>query len=141
MSARRTRQRSHHRPDDSPPEPAPAPVPAALGDGPDGDSGPVPPPAPAGVGFELWRRTVSAARLVIARTAVVGPTVETVVWMWAGVSSNACSPATTLPGLAGASAEVDAGADDDTWSADRDAAGAFDVPRPGVTAGVASEPI
>jgi hypothetical protein len=138
MRARRTRHRSHHRPDDNPPDPAAAPVPAALGDGPDGDSGPVPPPAPAGVGSGLWWRTVSAARFVVTRTAVVGPTVETVVLMWAGVSSNACSPATTLPGLAGASAEVDAAADDGTWSADRDA-GAFDVPP--VTAGVPAESI
>jgi hypothetical protein len=98
-----------------------------FGDGPDGESGPVP-PAPAGAGFELWRRTVSAARLATTSTAAVGPTVATVVTMWAGVSLNARNPATTFAGLAAVGDGVDAVAEDEAWSATDPDAGVPELP-------------
>jgi hypothetical protein len=103
-------------------------VPAAFGHGPDGACGPLPPPAPAGVGFEVWRRAVATARFAVTSAAALGPTVETLCAMLAGVSLNACSPATTFAGLAGVSDEVDAVGNDAAWSsADRDV-GVDDVP-------------
>jgi hypothetical protein len=48
--------------------------------------------------------------------------------MWAGVSSNASSPATTFAGLATVGDEVDSVAEDETWSAADPDAGVADVP-------------
>jgi hypothetical protein len=113
MGARRMRKRSHHRPDDRPPEAAAATEPAVFGDGPDGACGVEPAPSPAGVGVALCLRAAAAAGVVRTGGAAVGPNEEALVVAFADWRPNACSPATTAARFAAGGGGVDAEAEED----------------------------
>jgi hypothetical protein len=116
------RKRSHHRPDDRPPEAAAAAVPAAFGDGPSGARGVVPPPFPVGVGMVLCLRAAATARVAEASGVAVGPNEEMVATEIADVRCSARIPAATLARFAAVDDAVDAAAEESAVLAtDRDA--------------------
>jgi hypothetical protein len=139
MGARRMRKRSHHRPDDRPPEAAAATEPAVFGDGPDGACGVEAAPFPAGAGVALCLRAAATAGVVRTGGAAVWPSVEALVVAFADWRPNACSAATTVARFAAGVGAVDAEAEEDgAWAAADGDTGVDDVPSRLVVTGAAA---